>query len=148
VVETSFISYQFGVAALLIAATFFVHAIFIAIGAFVLRALRPTGHGVRDLIGDVFWLVMLAVWLLIAHFTSIAMWAVFFYQANVFLDMETALYFAGSTYTTLGYGDVLPAEEWRLLSGALATNGLLLFGLSAAVLVDATVRLRLGGDIT
>ena len=139
------IFYQFGVAAILIAATFFVHAIFIVISAPLIRGLQPFSKRLARIIQDVLRLMVLAVLLLIAHFLSIAVWAGFFYQSEIFLDLETALYFAGSTYTTLGYGDILPAQDWRLLSGALATNGLLLFGLSAAILVDATVRLRLGG---
>ncbi|MEM9422061.1 MAG: potassium channel family protein, partial [Pseudomonadota bacterium] len=58
---------------------------------------------------------------------------------------EEALYFALTTYTTLGFGDIVPTQDWRLLTGASSANGLLLFGLSAAVLVDATERLRQRG---
>jgi len=30
-------------------------------------------------------------------------------------DAETAFYFSGVTYTTLGYDDVVLAKPWRLL---------------------------------
>jgi hypothetical protein len=44
--------------------------------------------------------------------------------------------FAFVNYTTLGYGDILPAQNWRLLGPMTAMNGVLLFGWSAAVIYD------------
>ena len=37
-------------------------------------------------------------------------------------------------FTTLGYGDTLPAAEWRLIGPITAMNGMLLFGWSVAVI--------------
>ena len=45
-------------------------------------------------------------------------------------------YFAFVNYTTLGYGDVVPSAEWRLIGPITAMNGVLLFGWSTAVLFD------------
>jgi hypothetical protein len=39
-------------------------------------------------------------------------------------------------YATLGYGDVLPVERWRLLGPMTAMNGVLLFGWSTAVIFE------------
>jgi hypothetical protein len=47
---------------------------------------------------------------------------------------EQAFYVSAENYTALGYGDVLLSERWRLLGPLEAINGLLLFGLSSAVL--------------
>jgi hypothetical protein len=44
------------------------------------------------------------------------------------------LYFAFVNYTTLGYGDVLPTDRWRLLGPMTAMNGILMFGWSTAVI--------------
>jgi hypothetical protein len=46
------------------------------------------------------------------------------------------LYFAFVNYTTLGYGDVVPVERWRLLGPMAAMNGVLLFGWSTAVIFE------------
>jgi len=46
------------------------------------------------------------------------------------------VYFAFVNYTTLGYGDVLPVERWRLLGPMTAMNGVLLFGWSTAVIFE------------
>ena len=39
-------------------------------------------------------------------------------------------------YTTLGFGDILLPQEWRLLGGMASANGLLNFGLLTAMLVE------------
>ena len=49
-------------------------------------------------------------------------------------DQTDAFYFAFVNYTTLGYGDILPVEHWRLLGPMTAMNGVLLFGWSTAVI--------------
>jgi hypothetical protein len=43
-------------------------------------------------------------------------------------------------YTTLGYGDVIPVERWRLLGPITAMNGVLLFGWSTAVIFEVLRR--------
>ncbi len=47
-------------------------------------------------------------------------------------SFDVSLYFSAETYTSLGYGDVVPGGALRLLAGAEALNGLLLIGWSAS----------------
>ncbi len=47
-------------------------------------------------------------------------------------EWATALYFSAETYTSLGYGDVVPQGVLRALSGVEALNGLLLIGWTAS----------------
>ena len=49
---------------------------------------------------------------------------------------NSLVYFAFVNYTTLGYGDVTPAERWQLLGPITAMNGVLLFGWSTAVIFE------------
>lgn len=44
------------------------------------------------------------------------------------LPFSRCLYFSAETFTTLGYGDVVPHGDLRLLAGIEALNGLLLIG--------------------
>lgn len=48
------------------------------------------------------------------------------------LPFSRCLYFSAETYTTLGYGDVLPHGDLRLLAGLEALNGMLLIGWTAS----------------
>ena len=50
------------------------------------------------------------------------------------------VYFAFVNYATLGYGDVLPVERWRLLGPITAMTGMLLFGWSTAVIFEVLRR--------
>jgi hypothetical protein len=47
-------------------------------------------------------------------------------------SFNVSLYFSFETYSSLGYGDVVPAGALRMLAGAEALNGLLLIGWSAS----------------
>ena len=137
--------HQLWISAALIAATTFVHGVFVAAAAAVFRTVSGSARGVLRFFRDSVVLVALVLWLMLAHVIEIAMWAQVFMHYDLFDSLETALYFSAASYTTLGFGDVLLPEGWRLLSGATAANGFLLFGLSAAFLFDAVGRLHLAG---
>ncbi len=47
-------------------------------------------------------------------------------------SFDVSLYFSAETYTSLGYGDVVPKGDLRLMAGVEALNGLLLIGWSAS----------------
>lgn len=80
-----------------------------------------------SLIGVVLWLLAaLTAWV----------WAAALMELGIFESFETGLYFVVVAYTTPGFGDITPPQEWRLLSGICSANGLLLFRLSTAFLVE------------
>ncbi|MEW9805269.1 potassium channel family protein [Mesorhizobium marinum] len=72
---------------------------------------------------------------------EIWLWAVFHFFFGVVPDFATALYFSTTTFATVGYGDVIPAEEWRLFAALEGVNGFLLIGWSTAYLVAAGIRI-------
>jgi len=65
-----------------------------------------------------------------------------FPMLGTFDALEPALYFSVVSFTTLGFGDVVLTPQWRLLPGMSAANGLLIFGLSTAFLVEFFTHLR------
>jgi hypothetical protein len=87
--------------------------------------------------------VMMVVTLITAaaHLTLIALWAVALMLCGEFATFETALYCSAENYTALGYGDVTLSVRWRLLGPLEAINGLLLVGLSTAVMFAALGRM-------
>lgn len=82
------------------------------------------------------------LWLLAALSICVWIWAATYITIGLFEELEPALYFSVVAFTTLGFGDVTLPESWRLLSGLSAANGLLLFGLNTAFLVEFMNQLR------
>src|SRR5690242_15019373 len=60
-------------------------------------------------------LILLFAGIMVLHITEAILWAVFYYSRSLFHDFETAVYFSLTSYTTIGYGDVLLPQRWRLL---------------------------------
>lgn len=80
-------------------------------------------------------LALAALWMMAAHSIAIWLWAATFLLVGAFEALEDAFYFAVVCFTTLGFGDIVPAPGWRILSGLCAANGLMTFGVSTAFLV-------------
>lgn len=68
------------------------------------------------------------------------LWAACYLALGIAGDFETALYFSTTTFATLGYGDIVAGEDWRLLTALEGINGFLLIGWSTAYLVAAGIR--------
>ncbi|MFG1297815.1 ion channel [Xanthobacter variabilis] len=71
--------------------------------------------------------------LTLGHLVQALAWGVLYVMVGA-APADVAFYLAIENFTTLGYGDVLPAHEWRLLGPLTSCNGLLLFGWSTALL--------------
>ncbi len=80
---------------------------------------------------------LMAMCLLIGHLLQIACWGLFFLWLGVFRDFQTALYFSGATFTTIGYGDVVLPPGRYLLGPLVGIIGLLMVGVSTAVMAAA-----------
>jgi Ion channel len=72
--------------------------------------------------------------LMTAHLIEIGIWALVYRVLEATPKRIDAFYFAFVNYTTLGYGDILPVDDWRILGPITAMNGVLLFGWSTAVI--------------
>jgi hypothetical protein len=76
------------------------------------------------------------VMILLANTVCVWMWALLFHFLEVFPSLEEAVYFSMVSFSTVGYGDVVVEHSWRILSGFVAVNGLLAFGVFTAVLIE------------
>jgi hypothetical protein len=85
-----------------------------------------------------FSLVVLSVFT--AHVAEIWIWAIFFHFIEEFSNFEAALYFSTSSFTTVGYGDLVLSEEWRLMGALESANGMMLFGWSTAFIFEVVRR--------
>jgi len=77
----------------------------------------------------------------IAHIIQIWLWAVFYLVVNALPNLEEALYFSTSTFTTVGFGDIVLETKWRLLSSFQSANGFILFGWSTAFIFEVMSKL-------
>ena len=100
----------------------------------------------RKRLSSMFWqglsIVVTVLGLFALHFLQIWVYAVAYIILGEFHSVEEALYFSTSTFTTVGFGDLVLDERWRLLSAAESANGFLLIGWSTAFLVSLTSRVR------
>src|SRR5467141_432076 len=81
-------------------------------------------------------MVVTALVLMIAHTVEIIVWSLAYAVVGAAPAGSDLLDFAFVNYTTLGYGDVTPLKEWRLVGPITAMNGILMFGWSTAVLFE------------
>jgi voltage-gated potassium channel len=73
--------------------------------------------------------------LLLLHLAEALVWALFMVLIGALPSVEAAAYFSLTSYTTVGYGDVLLPERWRLLGPIEAAVGILMLGWSTGILV-------------
>ena len=87
--------------------------------------------------------------LLLLHVLEVIVWAIAYLlivDIDALEDIEAAIYFSMVTFTSLGYGDIVIGEPWRILCGIQAMGGLLLFGWSTALLFAVVRALWLTED--
>ena len=78
-------------------------------------------------------LVLIAWGLVLLHLAEIAVWALFYWWQECLPDAESSFYFSGVTYTTVGYGDLVLPQEWRLIGSVEGLTGILMCGLSSGL---------------
>jgi hypothetical protein len=84
-----------------------------------------------------------SLWLLGVITVGVWIWAVAYYWLGAFPTLEQSVYFSIVAYTTLGLGDVVLPQAWRILSGMEAANGFINFGLLCALFIEALRQIRL-----
>lgn len=78
--------------------------------------------------------------LFLIHSVEIWIWAFVFLSIDAIAPFQDALYFSTVSFSTVGYGDIIVGQQWRLLASLEAINGFILIGWSTAYLVSASTR--------
>ena len=73
----------------------------------------------------------------IGSLLQVMIWAVLFFAIGEFDRLEPAIYYSAVNFSTLGYGDIVMSVRWRLLGPLEAFNGILMFGVSTAMMTAA-----------
>jgi hypothetical protein len=92
----------------------------------------------RDsLFANVAVLSMVMMLTLLGNCAQIAIWAGLFMLLGEFDSFAAAFYHSCVNFVTLGYGDIVMSERWRLLGPLEGANGILMFGISTSVMTAA-----------
>ena len=78
--------------------------------------------------------------LLALHLAETVVWASSLVYGGLVASWRAAGFFAGNTYTTVGYGNFVLPPGWEMLAPIIAISGLFTFGWSGSVLVDIVAR--------
>jgi Ion channel len=121
--------------------TIIVHGIILVLIVTALRSALLGGRiGVRHWANFLF--VTYATLLALAgHLVEIGLWALSFFLCGEFSDLATAFYYSAASYTTLGDGTIVISARWRLLGPLEASDGMLMFGVSTALIFAVILRL-------
>jgi hypothetical protein len=122
------------IAAFIIVVTVVIHA-----GAMILalRGIRKEVGGWRQRLGQRYFYRVGGVVLMmfLASLIEVLVWAGAYLALNAIQGFEQAFYFSMVSFTTLGYGDIVLDERWRLLSSFEAANGIIMFGWTTAIVM-------------
>jgi len=132
---------KIAIGALLMVMTTAIHTIGMMMALKLIR-MHETAQKLRLLRKTNIYLVSVIV--LMMFFVSLAevlIWACTYLALSASEGLEQAVYFSMVTFTTLGYGDVLLDERWRLLASFEAANGIIMFGWTTAIVIAAVQRI-------
>jgi voltage-gated potassium channel Kch len=71
---------------------------------------------------------------------EVLVWSVTYLWLDALEGFEEATYFSMVTFTTLGYGEIVLDEQWRLLASFEAANGIIMFGWTTAIVLAVVQR--------
>ena len=119
------------IAVVLVAVTVSVHT---AGFALILQAVTRahTAAPIQGWLAIVWVLIRVTWWFLLIHGAEITVWALCYLWVGCLPDAESAFYFSGATYTTIGYGDLVLVKPCRMLGPVEGLTGILMEGLSTA----------------
>lgn len=111
-----------------------------AITGYLLR-LVDSGRLSQTIGTDIKLLSIIFLILYAGHVLQFATWATLFMYLGEFSDFDSAFYHSVVNFTSLGYGDIVMSEKWRLLGGLESANGILMFGFTAGSFLAVMIRL-------
>ncbi|MFZ1773833.1 MAG: ion channel [Rhizobiaceae bacterium] len=107
------------------------HATGWMVARFRLHGRRSRIFAMVSVVYGIFAILTVEIWL----------WATCYILIGAFQDFPSALYFSTITFSTVGYGDLVPDVHWRLFAALEGVNGFLLIGWSTAYLIAAGTRI-------
>jgi hypothetical protein len=121
-------------------ANLIIHAVLLAGVVWTVRRLAVSDTAVPAFLQYTVVIVATGTLLVAGHFSEVVVWAFTYGLVEAAPEGTDLVYFAFGNYTTLGYGEVIPVEQWRLLGPMTALNGIMLIGWSTALVIEVLRR--------
>jgi hypothetical protein len=119
---------------LLLFLTTLVHSGFTIVAISVLRGLHASHPAMRSQWSRTLLVAGMVLMMFVASLIEVALYAGAYLRLGAIEGAERAFYFSMVTFTTLGYGDIVLSEDWRMLASFEAANGIILFGWTTALI--------------
>lgn len=94
-----------------------------------------------------FWTSIVVLIMFAASFIEALAWAFTYLFLDAFNGLDESLYFSIVTFTTLGYGDIVLSNSYRLLASLEAANGIIIFGWSTAIIITVVQKYYLDSGV-
>lgn len=124
---------QAGAAVILVALTLCIQCAGIAMLIRWARASIERGVARLNALHGAILMIRFSAWVIILHFFQISLWSVF-YRWSCLPLWEPSFYFSATSFSTVGYGDVVLPRIWRLLGSVESVTGVLMCGISVSCL--------------
>lgn len=131
---------QLLIGGLAITLTVIVQVIVMKVLALFYRHRQRWLHGRNRVIRQALAMIFSVLWLVLGITINTWGWAWVYILIGEFQQWEPAVYFALASFTTLGYGDLVLSHDWRILGALSAVNGMIIFGLNTAMLIDLIIK--------
>ena len=138
--ETMTFAHQVGVAVVLVTLTLSIQCAGIA--ALISWAKASVERGIARLssLHAAVLMIRFSTLVIVLHFLQIFVWSVF-YRWCCLPSWESSFYFSATSYSTVGYGDVVLPGVYRLLGPVESVTGVLMCGISVSGLVALASKL-------
>jgi voltage-gated potassium channel len=137
--ETMSFAHQAGAAVFLVTLTLSMQCAGVAV---LIGWARTIEHGLARLssLHAAILMIRFSTLVIVLHFLQIFVWSVF-YRWYCLPSWESSFYFSATSYSTVGYGDVVLPGVYRLLGPVESVTGVLMCGISVSGLVALATKL-------
>ncbi len=122
--------------------TSLIHLMGLTVLIWIMRVTKAPDHVKMSVLHASAIIMLIVLGLFVVHTIEVWLYAVLYYELELFGTFEASLYFSTSVFTTVGFGDLVVGPRWRLLTAIESANGFLLLGWSTAFLISLTGHMR------
>jgi voltage-gated potassium channel len=124
---------EVGSAVLLVTVTLWFQCFGIAVLIHWARASIDRGMARLTVLHAAILMIRFSILVIILHFSQVFLWSGF-YRWFCLPSWESSFYFSATSFSTVGYGDIVLPRIWRLLGPVESVTGVLMCGISVSFL--------------